>query len=784
MEYERHFKFLICAPSFNDADFDWSRLQQIVRETERLGFSVLVARNTEDAELTIQTDAAIGCMVVDWGKKGVLSKPAGLISLVRRRGLEMPILLMLRRLRLEDVPVEVLNHTDGTIFLSEETPEFIALNLASRLRNYAATLKTPFFGALLDYSEQGNQLWTCPGHNGGIFYSRSPIGRIFVEHLGPAIFRADIDNSVVEMGDLLTHEGPALEAEKAAARIFGAERTYFVQNGTSSSNKIVLGALVAPGDLVLFDRNNHKAAHHGALLLGGGIPVYLPTDRNAYGMVGPIDFEALDETRIREAIRTNPLVSDPEAWRRERPLRVAVIEQCTYDGTIYDAQLILSRLGHLCDYILFDEAWAGFMKFHPLFSGRFAMGLTKLDGQQPGIFATQSTHKQLASFSQASQIHVRDGHIKGQRRRVEARRFNESFLVHASTSPFYPIFASLDVGAHMMKGRSGMVLWDDTIRLGIELRKKLRMIRREYETKETDPARRWFPDPFVPHTVAWTGQGDETPRDVPTDELVAKPAFWMLAPGKDWHGFTRVAPYYAMTDPNKLTLLMPGFDRVTGCYEEHGVPAVLLAEYLRENRIVPEKNDLHSILFLLTPGIESSKAGTLLSWLVTFKRLHDENAPLQDVVPNFVRKRPSRYRNVGLRDLCGQMHSFYRARDISRLQRQQFEAEHLPELVMSPQDASQLLTRNRVDYLPIADIRGRVAATLMLVYPPGIAIVVPGERIGRQSSPMIDYLLAFEALENEFPGLSTEIQGVYREAQPDGRIRFYTYVLIENEIVH
>ncbi|RZK90453.1 MAG: amino acid decarboxylase, partial [Methylobacterium sp.] len=245
MEYERHFKFLICAPSFNDADLDWLRLQQIVRETEKLGFSVLVARSTDDAELAIQTDAAIGCMVVDWGKKGVLSKPAGLISLVRKRGLEMPILLMLRRKRLEDIPVEVLNHTDGTIFLSEETPAFVALNLASRLRNYAATLKTPFFGALLDYSEQGNQLWTCPGHNGGIFYSRSPIGRIFVEHLGPAIFRDDIDNSVVEMGDLLTHEGPALEAEKAAAKIFGAERTYFVLNGTSSANKIVLGALVA-----------------------------------------------------------------------------------------------------------------------------------------------------------------------------------------------------------------------------------------------------------------------------------------------------------------------------------------------------------------------------------------------------------------------------------------------------------------------------------------------------------------------------------------------------------
>ncbi len=261
------------------------------------------------------------------------------------------------------------------------------------------------------------------------------------------------------------------------------------------------------------------------------MPVYLPTDRNAYGMIGPIDYEALDETRIREAIRANPLVDDPEAWRRERPFRVAVIEQCTYDGTIYDANLILERLGKLCDYILFDEAWAGFMKFHPLFAGRFAMGLDGLDAGQPGIIATQSTHKQLASFSQASQIHIRDGHIKGQERRVEARRFNESFLVHASTSPFYPIFASLDVGAHMMKGRSGMVLWDDTIRLGIELRKKLRMIRREYDAKETDPARRWFPDPFVPHTVMWRGPEDTAPRevpweDVPTDDLAANPAYW------------------------------------------------------------------------------------------------------------------------------------------------------------------------------------------------------------------------------------------------------------------
>ena len=443
--------------------------------------------------------------------------------------------------------------------------------------------------------------------------------------------------------------------------------------------------------------------------------------------------------------------------------------------------MIRDKIGHLCDYLMFDEAWAGFMKFHPIFRGRFAMGIDKLDGDQPGIIATQSTHKQLASFSQASQIHVKDKHIKGQDRRVEHRRFNESFLVHASTSPFYPIFASLDVGAHMMKGRSGEVLWDDTIRLGIELRKKLRMIRREYDSKELDPKRRWFPEPFVPQTVAWRSPNDTTARrtpweDVPTDDLASNAAYWMLDPGEDWHGFSQVAPGFAMTDPNKLTLLMPGFNRSTGEYEEHGVPAVLLAEYLRENRIVPEKNDLHSILFLLTPGVESSKAGTLLSWLVTFKRLHDENTKLQDVIPSFVRRRPSRYFDVGLRDLCAEMHGFYRAAGISTLQKQQFQAEHLPELVMTPQAASQMLTRNKVDYLPIDQIRGRIAATLMLVYPPGIATIIPGERIGRQSAPMIDYLLSFERAENLFPGLGTEIQGVYRE-QEDGRVRYHTYVV-------
>src|ERR1700723_3070281 len=314
MNFSQRLTFLFSAPMFDADDLEGLRVSQIIAAIERMGFQVIKARRLEDAEIAVQTDAAIGCMVGDWGKKGIEGKAAALINLMRKRGLEMPIVILVRRKRLEDIPVEVLDFIDGYVFLAEETPEFIARGLVSRLKQYAETLKTPFFGALVDYAEEGNQLWTCPGHNGGMFYSRSPIGRVFVEHLGEAVFRDDLDNSVLDLGDLLTHEGPALKAQKEAAQIFGAEKTYFVLNGTSTSNKVVLGALVADGDLVLFDRNNHKAAHHGALMISGGIPVYIPTVRNAWGLIGPMRWDAFDETALRERIRSHLLVKDPEAW--------------------------------------------------------------------------------------------------------------------------------------------------------------------------------------------------------------------------------------------------------------------------------------------------------------------------------------------------------------------------------------------------------------------------------------------------------------------------------------
>ena len=746
-----------------------------------------VLGTTRDAVIRLRNDASVACLLLEWGGKTGGIDGQQVVEALEDTGLEIPVFLLAPRDDLEHEQHGLLvDVVRGLIYPEEDAPDFVAKYINRHFEAYIEQLKTPFFGRIIEFNEASNEMWTCPGHNGGMFYRRSPVGRVFYEYLGETVFRTDLDNSVVELGDLLVHEGPARKAEAAAAEIFGADRTYFVLNGTSTSNRVVTGALVSRGDLVLFDRNNHKSNHQGALVLGGGIPVYLPADRNPQGLIGPIDPDALDEERIRAAIRANPLVTDPDRWRAERPFRLAIIEQCSYDGTIYNVRMILDRIGHLCDYILFDEAWAGFMRFHPLFSGHYAMGLDSLGPDSPGIIATQSTHKQLAGFSQASQIHLKSRHIEGQPRHVSELRFNEAFMLHASTSPFYPLFSSLDVGAQMMKGRSGFHLWNDAIRVGVEMRKTIRRLLRTFETEAGGAALPpWFFDPFVPDVVTVTGSPhtadlhDEPWEEVPTRVLLAEQQCWLLRPGARWHGFARLTGGYAMTDPNKLTLVTPGFDRETGGYLDWGVPAPVLAEFLRERGIIPEKNDLNTILFLVTPGIEVSKAGTLITTLLDFKRFFDSNVPLRDVLPGFVAARPQVYGNDRLRDICLRMHDFYRKGRTSELQRQQFQSEHFPEMALSPQEATRLFTANQIDYVPIDEVGGRVAATMALVYPPGIGVVVPGERWDERAAPMIAYLKLIEESYAHFPGFTSEIQGVFPEIDEDGRVRLFTYVIKE-----
>ncbi len=323
MRFETMFRFLLAVETAGMSETEKRHLDGIVDAIAARDISITRASDLTDAFEAVTADAAIGFILAEWGASAGFGDVEAFIDQVRGRGLEMPIFLLARRHQFKEIGADALRHVAGYVFAGEDTPDFIARNLADHFIRYANSLKTPFFGAMVDYAEQGNQLWTCPGHNGGVFYRKSPIGHVFVEHLGEAVFRNDLDNSVVELGDLLVHEGPARQAEIEAAKIFGAERTYFVLNGTSTSNKIALSAIVSPGDLVLFDRNNHKAAVHGALLFGGGIPIHLPATRNAQGLIGPIAWEALDETGIRNAIRDSKLVEDKSIAGKPRPFRAS-----------------------------------------------------------------------------------------------------------------------------------------------------------------------------------------------------------------------------------------------------------------------------------------------------------------------------------------------------------------------------------------------------------------------------------------------------------------------------
>ena len=743
---------------------------------------------TDRFDRDVSEDAEVGAYIVSIdGERREQARR--LARAVRAIGYRTPLWALADSTRISDVAVLGLTgEVDGYIYLGQQTPAFYAKRVIASLIAYGTSLLPPFFRGLMAYDAEANIAFDCPGHQGGQFYRKSPAGQLFFKHFGESIFRNDLCNADVDLGDLLIHEGAARDAQRHAAQVFGADKTYFVLNGTSTSNKIVTSAVLRRADLVLFDRNNHKSLHQGALVQSGAIPIYLPTARNPFGMIGAVDWDAWDEDQLREQIRANPLVQDKERSRAERPFRLACIQLATYDGTVYNVRKVLEKIGHLCDYVLWDEAWIGYNAFHPLFEDHSPMRLGSLGAEMPGLFSTQSVHKQGAGFSQASQIHKRDEHIRGQRRYLEHKRFNESFLMNASTSPFYPLFASLDVNAQIHEGKAGEMLWDRCIELGVETRRKLREFGRYYAETGRSDEERWFFDPFVPDVVTIRGSQftddvtDARWEDLPTEVIKQEQQCWNFAPRAAWHGYAGYADGYAMVDPNKLTLLTPGIDRRTGEYLKFGVPATVVANYLREQGVVPEKCDLNSILFLMTPAEDESKLNTLIAKLVKFKNLWDQDAPLVEVLPSIAAAHGERYAGYTLRQVCTEMHEFYRQANIKNLQRLCFRASSFPEPAMSPQDAYAALVGNEVDYVPLESIRGRISATLALIYPPGIGVIVPGERWDDRAQPMLDYFLAFQESFNRFPGFNYEVQGVFQE-RVEGRTKFYTYVVRDSKSV-
>jgi ornithine decarboxylase len=652
----------------------------------------------------------------------------------------------------EDIDADIRENAFRIVKAPQGPQDLIDRDIENAALQYETRMLPPFFEALNDYIELKNLPFDCPGHQGGAYFLKHPAVKYFYDFFGEMIFRADICNADVAMGDLLIHEGPASEATRNAAKVFNADTTYFVLNGTSASNGVSACAAVTPGDLVLFDRNNHKSVYDAALVKAGGIPLYLETARNPLGFIGGIDEHCFDETYLRERIRK----LKPEKADEARPFRLAVIQLGTYDGCIYNARYVLDRIGRLCDYILFDSAWVGYEQFIPMMRDCSPL-LLELGPEDPGILVTQSVHKQQAGFSQASYIHKKDNHIRGQKRYVDHKRFNNSYRLYATTSPFYPLYASLDVNARVQDRALGRKLWADCVKTGIETRQAI---------LRTCSLLR----PFVPPTV------DGRPwEEYDTDAIASNIDFFRFRPGERWHSFEGYGEGQYFVDPNKLMLTTPGIDMETGEYADFGIPAVILANFLRDNRIIPEKCDFNSILFLMTPAESPEKMDALTAQLVRFERLVKEDASLEEVAPYFYNKYIERYRGCTIGGLCRELHDFYRKNDAKTLQKKLFREATFPERHCSAMEANHALVRNDAKLVRIADIRGAVALEGALPYPPGIYCVAPGER---WSETARRYFLVLQDGINLFPGFSPEIHGVYIERE-NGLSVAYGYVLDE-----
>ena len=617
--------------------------------------------------------------------------------------------------------------------------------------SYEALILPPFFKALSDYVGDNNAQFDCPGHQGGQFFAKHPTGRAFYDFFGEHIFRADLCNADVKLGDLLIHEGYAHDAQAHAAAVYNADKTYFVLNGTSSANKVVLNALLTPGDIILYDRNNHKSICHGGLVMSGATPIYLETARNPFGSIGGILERCFDESYIRTLIGEK----DPNKAKADRPIRLAVIQLGTYDGTIYNARQVVDKIGHLCDYIFFDSAWVGYEQFIPMMKACSPL-LLELGPNDPGILVTQSVHKQQAGFSQTSQIHKKDKHIKGQDRYVDHKRFNNSFMMHASTSPFYPLFASLDVNAKIHEGELGKQLWRECIELGIDARKSV-LSHCKYLRPLVPP---------IVHGKKWE-EGN-------TQEMANDVSYFAFEPNAKWHSFKGYGEGQYFIDPCKFQLITPGINVETGAYEDFGIHANILANYLRENRIIPEKCDLNTILFLMTPAESKAKMDALVDQLVRFEELIERNAPMEEVLPSIYYSHLDKYKGYRIRQLCQEMHDFYKDRNVSTLQQRLFSKAYFPEYAMNPQEANFEFQRNKGEVVALDEVEGRIALEGALPYPPGVLCVQPGERWSRTAC---DYFLALEEGINQLPGFAPEIQGVYLIEQPDGSKKAYGYVL-------
>jgi arginine decarboxylase len=731
-----------------DEDFDGKNaagrgMRQLAAEIERLGFRVVAGLSYADARRLVNVLNTESCWLVsvdgveeESSRWQILEEVLGAKRACNER---LPIFLFGDQLTAEMVPTTVLRHANAFMRLFEDSFEFIGRAVARAAELYIEQLAPPMFKALMDYTLHSKYSWHTPGHGGGTAFRKSPVGQLFYHFYGENTLRSDVSVSVGELGSLLDHTGPIAAGERNAARIFGSDETLFVVGGTSTANKIVWHGTVARDDLVLCDRNCHKSILH-SLIMTGATPIYLVPSRNGLGIIGPISREQFTPESIRRKIAANPFAKASD--KASDKVRLMVMTNSTYDGLCYNVDAIKQTLGDSVEILHFDEAWFAYANFHEFYDGYH--GISSQDpARSPHAvtFATQSTHKLLAALSQASMIHVQHGET----RRLDMARFNDAFMMHTSTSPQYGIIASCDVAAAMMEFPAGRALVQGTIDEALAFRRAMAAVRKQVKGS-------WWFGLWQPDAMG--------------ERPVAERASWVLKPGDAWHGFEGLAENHVLVDPIKVTIMTPGLS-ADGVMQEHGIPAAVVTKFLSARRIEIEKTGLYSFLVLFSMGVTKGKWSTLVTELINFKDLYDANASLSRVLPALVEAHPEAYGAMGLKDLCERVHAIYRKDDVPRAQREMYTA--LPEMALRPAEAYERLVRGQVESVEIDHLMGRTLAVMVVPYPPGIPLIMPGERLTAVTKSIYDYLLYAREFDKHFPGFETDIHGLRFEHHPGGR---------------
>jgi arginine decarboxylase len=741
------FPIVIIDEDFRSENTSGFGIRALAEAIEKEGFEVLGATSYGDLAQFAQQQSRASAFILSIDDNefagGPELDPAVLnlrkfIAEIRFKNADIPIYIYGETRTSQHIPNDVLRELHGFIHMFEDTPEFVARHIIREAKSYLDGLAPPFFKALMDYAQDGSYSWHCPGHSGGVAFLKSPVGQMFHQFFGENMLRADVCNSVEELGQLLDHTGPVLQSERNAARIFNADHCFFVTNGTSTSNKMVWHHTVAPGDVVVVDRNCHKSILH-SIIMTGAVPVFLTPTRNHYGIIGPIPQAEFSPEAIRRKIAANPLLAGVDA-ASVRP-RILTLTQSTYDGVLYNTETIKHALDGYVDTLHFDEAWLPHAAFHKFYGCFHAMGKKRPRPKNQMVFATQSTHKLLAGISQASQVLVQDAvDVK-----LDRHLFNEAYLMHTSTSPQYAIIASCDVAAAMMEAPGGPALVEESITESLDFRRAMRKVEKEFGKDW------WF--------TVWG------PDRLPADGI-GKSADWVLKAEDKWHGFGKLAEGFNLLDPIKCTLITPGLD-LSGKFAKTGIPAAIVTKFLAEHGVVVEKTGLYSFFIMFTIGITKGRWNTLLTALQQFKDDYDRNAPLWRILPEFSAAHP-RYERMGLRDLCQAIHETYARHDVARLVTEMYLSDIQP--AMKPSDAFAQIARRKTERVDIDALEGRITTAMLTPYPPGIPLLIPGERFNRR---IVDYLHFTRTFNAAFPGFDTDVHGLVEDdSDPRGR-RYY-----------